>query len=98
MGAALALAGLAFVLGGCAGIPDGTVKKVAVGRATVQAEGTGIVKANVQTTTVRTKCGSCGFVTPDMVVGTPLAGRPIVIDWVCPRCGHKQKITIQVGG
>ena len=92
----LIVAGLAFTLCGCRGIPKGSVKEITVGTTTLQATGAGIIKADAQKTTFQIKCGFCGFEPAVMTIDTPVAGKPYTLDWVCPKCGHKQKIIIQV--
>jgi hypothetical protein len=95
---AVLLAGLALGLCGCYGIPKGTMKNAKVGEATLQATGAGIVSADAQKTTFRIKCAVCGYEPLPITIDTPVAGKPYTLDWVCPKCGHKQKIVIQVGG
>jgi len=92
-GAAMAML---LALSGCGGIPKGTVKETTVGTVKLTAEGAGIVKADAQKTTFQIKCAVCGFEADPMTIDTPAAGKPYTLDWVCPKCGHKQKIVIQV--
>ena len=97
MSVALA-AGLVLAVSGCFGIPKGTMKDVKVGTVELTVTGAGIVKADAQKTVFKIKCGKCGYETGEMVIDTPVPGKPYILNWVCPRCGHKQKIVIQVAG
>ena len=92
---ALGLAGLALALSGCHGIPQGTVKEMPVGAVQLKAVGAGIVKADAQQTVYQIKCTVCGYQSEATTIDTPVTGKPYTIEWVCPKCGHRQKITIQ---
>ena len=92
----LVVMGLGLTLSGCYGIPAGTTKTVTVGSLKLQASGCGIVTSDAQKTTFRIKCGACGFEDKPMTIDTPVAGKPYILNWVCPRCGHEQRIVIQV--
>jgi len=94
--AALLSAGLVLVLSGCGTVPEGTSKNAVVGSVQLEVTGAGIVKADAQKTVFKVKCAMCGFVSDEMTIDTPAAGKPYTLDWVCPKCGHKQKVTIQV--
>ena len=94
--ALVVMSGTAVVLNGCGGVPKGTVAQMQTGNLQVTATGAGIVKADAQKITFQIKCGVCGFVTETVTVDTPTAGKPYTLDWVCPKCGHKQKIVISV--
>ena len=96
----LTLAGGAgtLLLAACYGIPKGTLKEAAVGGVKVKATGAGIVKADARQTTFAIKCARCGYEAPPMTIDTPAAGQPYTLAWVCPRCGHKQTIVIEVVG
>lgn len=91
----LVAVGFVIALSGCFGIPKGTMKDVKVGSAQLKASGAGIVKADAQKVTIKIKCAVCGFQTDEITVDTPSSGKPYTMDWVCPKCGHKQKIVIE---
>ena len=95
---ALVVTGLALALGGCYGIPKGTLQDTQVGDGQLMITGAGIVKADAQKTTIKIKCAVCGYQSEEIVVATPTAGKPYIMEWVCPKCGHKQTIVIQVLG
>lgn len=92
----LAIGCLGLFLGGCRGIPTGTAKVVAVGNANLQASGAGIVKVEAGKTTYKIKCSLCGYETETVTIDTPVAGKPYTTTWICPKCGHKQKIVIEI--
>jgi rubredoxin len=77
-------------------IPAGTMRTATVGAVTLNASGAGIVKAEAGKTTYKIKCSLCGYETDNVTVDTPAEGKPYGIRWVCPRCGHKQKIALEV--
>jgi ribosomal protein S27E len=82
---------------GCAGIPKGTKEDVSLGATvTVHATGAGIIKADTEKTTFKIKCSLCGYESEAITIDTPAMGKPHVLKWVCPKCGHKQTITVQV--
>lgn len=87
---------LALFLGGCRGIPAGTMRTATVGAVTLNAKGAGIVKAEAGKTTYKIKCALCGYEADNVTVDTPVMGKPYGTTWVCPKCGHKQKIVLEV--
>ena len=89
---------LALALSACYGIPKGTMKDARAGDVQLSITGAGIVKADAQKTTFKINCAVCGYQSEEMVVDTPTTGKPYTMEWVCPKCGHKQKIVIQVSG
>jgi len=94
----LALCGLTLALCGCHSIPTGTLGATTVGPLTINASGAGIVKADAQKTTYKIKCRVCGYETEEFTIDTPTKGTPYTMTWICPKCGHKQKIVIQIAG
>ena len=90
------MAGFMFMLGGCSTVPKGASRTVRITVGQLQAAGSGIVGADAQSTTFRIKCGQCGYETAEIVIPTPQAGKPYILNWVCPNCGHKQQVVIQV--
>lgn len=92
---ACVVVGVALAAGGCYGVPKGTLKEVSVGAVQLTAEGAGIVKADALKTTFKIRCAVCGYLSEEITIDTPVAGKPYVMDWVCPKCDHKQKVVIQ---
>ncbi|MFZ2655769.1 MAG: hypothetical protein WAX69_12630 [Victivallales bacterium] len=88
-------AGLVSALSGCYGIPTGTTAEATVGQLQLKASGAGIVKANAQKTTFKIRCAVCSFQTEEITINTPKPGDPYVLDWICPNCGHGQRIVIE---
>ena len=93
----LLLAGTVVTLGGgCHGIPQGTAPTVSVSGAVVlRATGAGLITADAQKTAFKIKCALCGYESEVITIATPTPDTPYTLDWVCPQCGHKQKITIR---
>jgi predicted RNA-binding Zn-ribbon protein involved in translation (DUF1610 family) len=84
----------AILPGGCAGIPKDTVRQAQVGKVRITAAGAGIVSSNDKSTVIRIRCDDCGFVSEELTIDTPAPGAAFTMTWVCPQCGHKQKITV----
>lgn len=59
------------------------------------ATGATVVKSDEKKTKIKIKCGKCGHCV-EIEIDTPTAGKPYAQDWACPKCGHKQKITVAV--
>lgn len=96
MAAAMAAGVAVCLLAGCFGIPKGTTAKAAAGSSQIMAAGAGIVGADAQKTRIRIRCGRCGFQSEEIEVPTPTSDKPYQTEWVCPRCGHRQKILVRV--
>ncbi|MEI8078691.1 MAG: hypothetical protein WCH61_03560 [bacterium] len=95
----LSLAGVVIVLSGCHGIPPGTTPAITLagtvgGAVTLTATGAGLVNAEAQKTSFKIECTLCGYESAVITIDTPVPGKPYTLDWVCPQCGHRQKITI----
>jgi len=90
------MVGVVLILCGCHGRPAGTMKTVTLGAQTFQATGAGMVSVEAGKLTFKIKCALCGYEPDPITIDTPVAGKPYVLNWVCPKCGHKQKIVIQL--
>jgi ribosomal protein S27E len=77
-------------------VPKGATAAAQITTGQLQATGAGIISADTQTTTFRIKCAVCGFESDTITILTPQAGKPYVLNWTCPKCGHKQTITIKL--
>lgn len=86
--------GAGLLMAGCFGIPKGTMKEVEVGETDLESKGAGIIGADAQKTVFKIKCRRCGYEADEMTIDTPTAGNAYTLDWVCPNCGHNQKIVI----
>ena len=60
-----------------------------------KATGATVLDANAQKTKIWIKCARCGY-TMEMEIDTPTVDKPYEMEWKCPRCGHRQKITVEV--
>lgn len=89
------LVGVAGMLSGCFGIPKGTLKVMKTASLAIEAEGAGLVKADSRTVTFRIKCAMCGYEADEITIPTPKPGKPYVLKWTCPECGHNQTVTIE---
>jgi len=90
--------GLMVLLSGCVGIPEGTQKNAHIGQLQLQVKGAGLVKADTEKTSFRVKCKGCGSETGDIVIDTPSVGIPYMMNFVCPKCLHQQRIIIDASG
>ncbi len=90
------IAGFLFLLNGCSTVPKGASRSARITTGQLQASGAGIISADAQTTTFRIKCKVCGFESEPITILTPQTDKPYVLNWTCPKCGHKQTITIQI--
>jgi len=62
----------------------------------IKATGATIIESNGKKTKIKIKCAKCGYKSPAIEIDTPTAGNPYTQDWTCPKCRHKQKITVEV--
>jgi ribosomal protein S27E len=90
------MAGFMFLLNGCSTVPAGASRSIHITTGQLQASGAGILTADTQTTTFRVKCKICGYESEPITIPTPQAGKPYILHWTCPSCGHKQTITIKL--
>lgn len=81
-------------MSGCSAVPKGASKQVTVNSTTLKATGAGIVKADAAKAIYQIKCTVCGFVSESVTIDTPSKDKPYEVEWVCPKCGHKQKVTV----
>ena len=54
-----------------------------------------VVESNEKKTKIKIKCAKCGKLSDEIEIDTPTAGKPYTQDWTCPKCGYKQKITVE---
>ncbi|HRR32985.1 MAG TPA: hypothetical protein P5026_02700 [Kiritimatiellia bacterium] len=62
----------------------------------LKVSGAVVIAAGSQKTTIKIRCQKCGFLSEEMQIDTPKAGQPYTQDWTCPKCGHKQAVTIEL--
>lgn len=60
-----------------------------------KATGATVLDANAQKTKLWIKCTRCGYTT-ELEIDTPTTDKPFELEWRCPRCGHRQKITVSL--
>ncbi len=46
-------------------------------------------------TKIKVTCAKCGK-TEEIEIDTPTADKPYAQDWTCPKCGNKQKVTVEI--
>lgn len=59
------------------------------------ATGAAVVECGEKKTKIKITCAKCGK-TEEREIDTPTADKPYTLNWVCPKCGHKQKVTVAV--
>ena len=62
----------------------------------LKAAGAVVVAAGSQKTTIKIRCLKCGFLSEEIEIDTPKAGQPYTQAWTCPKCGHKQTVTVEL--
>jgi predicted RNA-binding Zn-ribbon protein involved in translation (DUF1610 family) len=65
------------------------------GGAKLKAAGAVIVATDDKKTKIKIKCEKCGFLSAEIEIDTPVAGKPYTQEWTCPKCGHKQRVTVE---
>ncbi|HPB11180.1 MAG TPA: hypothetical protein PLU38_08670 [Kiritimatiellia bacterium] len=95
-GAAVSL--LAAVQSGCqpAAEPARPAAPAGAGIPKLKAAGAVVIAADSQKVTIKIRCQKCGFLSEEIQIDTPKAGQPYTQAWTCPKCGHKQTVTIEL--
>ena len=62
----------------------------------LKATGAVVLESNEKKTKIKVKCTKCGFLSAEIEIDTPTADKPYTLDWTCPKCGNKQKVTVEV--
>ena len=62
----------------------------------LKAAGAIVIASDEKKTKIKIKCAKCGYMTDEMEIDTPTADKPYSLEWTCPKCGHKQTVTIEV--
>jgi rRNA maturation protein Nop10 len=57
------------------------------------ATGAAVVESNEKKTKIKITCPKCGKVA-ELEIDTPTADKPYALDWVCPKCGCKVKVSV----
>jgi DNA-directed RNA polymerase subunit M/transcription elongation factor TFIIS len=71
-------------------------KKEEAASSSLKVTGATVIESNATKTKIKIKCAKCGYLSAEIEIDTPTAGKPYTQDWVCPKCGHKQKVTVEV--
>lgn len=58
------------------------------------ASGAKILENNGKKVKIKIKCAKCGHQSAAIEIDIPTAGKPYVQEWTCPKCGHKQTVTV----
>ncbi|MDX9866904.1 MAG: hypothetical protein RBT78_03160 [Kiritimatiellia bacterium] len=66
----------------------------AAGTPKLKAAGAVVIASDSEKTTIRIRCQKCGFLSGEIQIATPKAGQPHTQEWTCPKCGHKQTVTV----
>lgn len=95
VGSLLTLAAVPLLSSGQTCCAAGNNKKACC-EGNLKATGAGIIESNEKKTKIKIKCAKCGYLSAEIEIDTPTADKPYTQDWVCPKCGHKQKVTVEV--
>jgi predicted nucleic-acid-binding Zn-ribbon protein len=81
----------------CAAAKGAGAKEGASAACTVKLTATGaaVVESNEKKSKIKITCAKCGKCV-EVEIDTPTAGKPYAQDWACPKCGNKQKVTVEV--
>jgi len=58
------------------------------------ASGASVIENNGEKVKIKIKCAKCGYQTAAIEIGIPTPGNPYSQQWTCPKCGHKQTVTV----
>jgi len=61
----------------------------------LKATGASVVDSNEKKTKIKITCGKCGYLSAEVEIDTPTADKPYALEWACPKCGNKQKVTVE---
>ena len=61
----------------------------------LNAAGAAVLGGSAKKTKIKIICAKCGK-TEELEIDTPTADKPYTQDWTCPKCGNKQKISVEV--
>ena len=59
------------------------------------ATGAAVLESGEKKTKIKITCAKCGKAV-ELEIDTPTADKPYALDWACPKCGNKQKVTVAV--
>lgn len=98
IGSALALAAVPILSSGqtCCAATKGAKKAEAPSTGPkLSAAGATVLGGCPKKTKIKITCAKCGK-TEEIEIDTPTAEKPYAQDWACPKCGNKQKVTVEV--
>ena len=61
----------------------------------LNAAGAAVLGGCAKKTKIKITCAKCGK-TEELEIDTPTAEKPYTQDWACPKCGNKQKVTVEI--
>jgi len=79
----------------CAAAKDAKKDAPAACAVKLTATDAAVIEFNETKTKIKITCAKCGK-TVEVEIDTPTAGKPYSQDWACPKCGNKQKVTVEV--
>jgi DNA-directed RNA polymerase subunit M/transcription elongation factor TFIIS len=96
VGSVLTLAAVPFLSNAqtCCAAKAAKKEGCAAGAAKLAATGATVLETNAQKTKIKVTCAKCGKVV-ELEIDTPTADKPYAQEWACPKCGNKQKVTVE---
>ena len=79
----------------CAAAKDAKKDASATCSVKLTATGATVIESNEKKAKIKITCGKCGKLV-ELEIDTPTADKPYSLDWTCPKCGNKQKVTVEV--
>jgi DNA-directed RNA polymerase subunit RPC12/RpoP len=78
----------------CAAAKAGKKEGCAANACKLTAAGATVLESNEKKAKIKVTCAKCGK-TVELEIDTPATGKPYTQDWACPKCGNKQKVTVE---
>ena len=98
VGSMLTLVAIPLLSSGQTCCPIAKAKKEAAAACAAKFKATNatVLETNEKKTKIKIKCSKCGAQSAEIEIDTPTADKPYAQEWTCPKCGNKQKVTVEV--
>ena len=79
----------------CGGAAKAKKDGCAANACKLTATGAAVTESGEKKTKIKITCAKCGKVV-ELEIDTPTGGSPYSQEWTCPKCGNKQKVSVEV--